>query len=393
MTKITKVGLANAIARLKVPPGARDVQIFDDKLPGFGLRKFASGKASFFVKFNVGKQQRRMSLGVATASGLEDARAAAEKILAKARLGDDAQAAKKAERAKRASTLGSLIPQYLATRAADIAPSYFTATSRYLNEHWKPMHGCAIEAVERRDVVRVLDNIADDCGKVAADRARAALSGFYAWAIDRSHADTTPVLHVKNRANGGGRDRVLSEDELAQVWRAAVGMGDYGVILRLLILTGQRKSEIGDLSWPEIDVQHKQIELPATRTKNKRAHIVPLSELAMAIINEVLRRNRRDFLFGGGSRGFQGWSRCKARLDEQLPKDMEPWCVHDLRRSVITHLNERGFADPHVIEAIANHVSGHKAFVAGIYNRSAYAAQKRAGLDTWAAHVKKMVSR
>ena len=393
MAKFTKTGLATTVSKLKILKGKRDAQVFDDALRGFGVRKFESGAATFFVKYNVGKQQRRMSLGAAKPSRLEKARGEADTILAKARLGDDVQGIKKAQRAKTATALRGLIDRYLAAREGDMSETYYADTSRYLQTHWKPLHAHAVAAIKRRDVVNVLDDIAAKRGKVTADRAKAALSGLYAWLIERSDDVVSPVLNVKNRANGGGRDRVLSETEMAAVWRASRDMGDYGVIIRLLILTGQRKSEIADLEWSEIDFAKEQIEIPGARTKNSRAHVVPLSTRALAAVAGVAERVGRDFVFGEGSRGFQGWSKSKFILDTKLSAEMPPWTLHDIRRSVVTHINENGIAEPHVIEAIVNHVSGHRAGVAGIYNRAAYAAEKREALRAWGEHVSALVAR
>lgn len=390
MAKFTKTNLATTIARLKIPKGTRDAQIFDEALAGFGIRKFESGKVSFFVKFNVGAQQRRMSLGSATPNRLKDARSEAEKILAQAKLGNDAQAEKNKKK-KPTTSLGGLIPRFLAARESDVAAKYHGEMTRYLTEYWSPLHDYAVKAIERHDVVAVLDDIADERGKQTADHAKVALSSFFAWAIERGAVDTSPMLHIKRRSNGAGRDRVLSEHELAEVWHAVDDMGDYGAIVRLLIVSGQRRAEIADLTWPEIDFARKQIELPATRTKNKRAHIVPLSEPALDILDAVPQR-ARDFLFGEGrSMGFQGWSKAKVRLDTRLA-DIPAWTLHDIRRSVVTALNENGIAEPHIIEAVVNHVSGHRGGVAGVYNRSAYREQKRDALECWGEHVMGLVA-
>ncbi|MES0385987.1 MAG: site-specific integrase, partial [Hyphomicrobium sp.] len=184
-----------------------------------------------------------------------------------------------------------------------------------------------------------------------------------------------------------------SEPEIAAVWHASRDMGDYGVIVRLLILTGQRKCEIADLVWSEIDFVKDQIDLPGARTKNSRPHVIPLSTRAAATLAGVPERNGRDFVFGEGGKGFQGWSKSKLILDTKLPADMPPWCLHDLRRSVVTALNENGLAAPHVIEALVNHVSGHKASIAGVYNKAVYAAEKREASQAWGEHVSALVAR
>jgi integrase len=162
--------------------------------------------------------------------------------------------------------------------------------------------------------------------------------------------------------------------------------------VRLLILTGQRRAEIGDLSWLEVNFDQRQIELPAARTKNGRPHIVPLSTLALVILKGTSRRDGRDLVFGNGAGGFSGWSKAKSDLQRRLAKlsvpggPMERWTLHDIHRSVVTHLNEHSFAQPHVVEALVNHVSGHKVGVAGVYNRAAYAAEKRRAVELWGDH-------
>jgi integrase len=202
------------------------------------------------------------------------------------------------------------------------------------------------------------------------------------------------------------RERVLSDGELAEVWRAA-GDDTYGTIVRLLILTGQRREEIGGLRWSEIDFTTQTIGLPAertrngrARTKNGRAHEVPLSEPAMRLITATPRRLDRDFVFGTGANGFGGYSVPKRALDQRIAEvrqaagaeePMAPWVLHDLRRSLATGLGERLGVLPHVVEAILHHVDGHKRGVAGVYNRASYDKEKRAALAMWAAHVVALV--
>lgn len=382
-------------AKLVVPPGERDVQVFDDALPGFGLRKFASGKASYFVKFVVNGQQRRLTLGAVVHGNLSEMRKQASAILAKARLGEDVVAEKRAAASKRTLTLGELAEKYLAEREAEMRPRSFAEIKRHIEQHWRPLHDMPIETISRREVVGVIESLATDHGKVAADRARTALSTLFAWAIDRNYVETNPTLSIKSRGANGGRSRVLTESELAEVWRACLD-NDHGRIVRLLILTGQRRTEIGDLAWSEIDAEKRQFELPEHRTKNGRAHIVPLSNEAWAILTDIERREDRDLVFGRGAGGFTGWSKAKAELDERIArnrkeagieKPMPEWTLHDLRRSFVTHMSECGFAPPHIIEAICNHVSGHKGGVAGVYNRATYLAEKRQALETWGAHI------
>jgi integrase len=154
------------------------------------------------------------------------------------------------------------------------------------------------------------------------------------------------------------------------------------------MLTAQRRAEVGGIRWSEIAGDSWTI--PATRTKNHREHILPLSPAALALIEAQPRRNDRDFIFGEGLAGLQGWSKCKARLDARIVAEGEPlphWTVHDIRRTAATMMADRLGVLPHIIEAILNHVSGHRAGVAGIYNRARYADEMRKALVAWADHV------
>src|SRR5262249_44151720 len=158
-------------------------------------------------------------------------------------------------------------------------------------------------------------------------------------------------------------------------WRATPD-NDYGRIVRLLILTAQRREEIGGLLRTEVNRDAKQIELPGARIKNGRPHDVPLSDEALAELDAAPERDGRLPVFGTGQGGYSGWSKSKQALDEAA-KLSQPWTLHDLRRTVATRMadspEDGGLGVlPHVIEAILNHVSGHKAGVAGIYNRSTY---------------------
>ena len=389
-------GLAD---RLRVPSGKRDMQVFDDELAGFGIRKFDSGQASYFVKFNVGPQQRRKTLGKVLRGNLKAMRLEASAILAKARLGTDVVADARAAASKHTITLGQIVPKYLQAREGVLRPKSYVETKRYLNCHWEPLHQLAIDLITRQDVMGVVDNLEISSGKVAADRARIALSGLFGWAIDRGYLDNNPTLNVRSRAQNGARSRVLSEAELVEIWRACDDAGDFGSIVRLLILTGQRRGEIGDLAWSEVDLDKRQINLPEHRTKNGCPHIIPLSAEALEILKGFVCEEDRDLVFGRGVGGFGGWSKSKAELNSRIAKararaahkakatPMPAWTLHDIRRSFVTHVSEHGFAQPHVIEAIVNHISGAKAGVAGVYNRATYLAEKRRALEVWGEHV------
>jgi len=398
-----KEGIAKLIS---VPKGRRDVLVWDTKTPGFFLRKFVSGRAMWGVRYHVGRKQRRVHLYDAGERGmLAKARNAAADVRAKARLGTDVVAERTAAAAK-TITLEKLAERYLADRkgarraSGEPAwrPRYYHEVERQLTKDWAPLAATAIKAVTRQDIVEVIDNIAADRGRVAADRARTALSGLYAWAIDRGYCDATPVTHIKPRAENGARERTLTQDELRDVWLAADAQGgNYGRIVKLLILTGQRREEIGRLAWVEINASSDgvRIDLPPERTKNHKAHIVPLSAEAIAALPP--RPNIPvATVFGRRGTGFSDWTKAKRRLDEAISDArlgrgiktaMKPWRIHDLRRTFVTMLNDKRIAPPHVVEAIVNHISGHKAGVAGVYNHALYLEERMQALAAWGSFV------
>ncbi len=253
-----------------------------------------------------------------------------------------------------------------------------------------------------------LGEIAAERGPFAANRARTTLSGLFSWAMKEGLVDANPVLGTNLQADEQPRDRVLSDAELVAIWNASRD-DDYGRIVRLLILTGARRDEAGDMAKSEVDLGGRKWSIPRERTKNGRAHEVPLSDLAISVLKPAISREgreERDLIFGDGAGGFSGWSKAKAAIDERIEmakaavrKGAEetkrqkaiPWRLHDLRRTAATGMAELGVL-PHVVEAVLNHVSGHKAGVAGVYNWATYAPEKRQALDLWAAHIEALLA-
>jgi integrase len=215
------------------------------------------------------------------------------------------------------------------------------------------------------------------------------LNGFFVWALKMGYIEQNPVLGTIKPKESAGRSRVLSDAELAAVWRAC-GDDDLGRIVRLLILTACRRQEIGGLRWCELHADRGTWTLPAERSKNGRAHTLPLPEAAWQIIASVPRLAHRDHLFGVRADGFRGWYDAKLELDQKLGDTVAPFLLHDIRRTVATRLADHG-VPRHIIEQILNHQSGHKAGIAGIYNRSSYEREAKAALALWADHVRALV--
>ena len=378
-------------AALQLPPGKVDHVFYDADIAGFGLRIREGGSRTWVYRYRIGKKQRGITLGSATSVPLALARANAGALEAKVRLGQDPAAEKERARAEAGNTVGTLIDQYLDARASDWRPSSARQVRRHLLVYAKPLHGLPVAAVSLRNAATLLNKIAAASGAVTANRARATLETFFGWCIQQGIRlpEGNPVSGTARRPEKT-RSRVLSDDEIKTVWNA-LDDTDHGAILRLLLLTGQRAAEIGSLRWDE--VKDDRIELPGERTKHKRPHTVPLSTPARAAL-EPLRMVGRTHVFGRtDSAGFRGWGVCKQRLDDRIRKSgpsMPAWVVHDFRRTCATRMAELG-VQPHIVEAVLNHVSGHKSGVAGIYNRASYDREKRQALDLWAEHVLALV--
>jgi integrase len=378
------------VGALALPDGKSEAIFFDDALPGFGLRLQGTSRR-YVVQYKLGSKARRMTLGSAAALRLDDARASATRILARVRLGEDPAGEKAEARVRATDVFGTVVRRYLAHQKTRQRPGSYVRTEHSMLTHWKPLHGLQVARIDRRTIAAQLDILVAGHGQGAARNARARLSTFFTWAMGQGLAEANPVIGT-NRIAVKDRDRVLSSAELASIWHAA-GDGAYGTILKLLILTGQRREEIGGLRWSEIDFAGRMIRLPPERVKNGQAHDVPLAEQALALLREAPRRLTGDFVFGTDS-GFGNFGAHKraldARIDEARDAPMKPWVIHDLRRTCATGMIALG-VQPHVVEATINHTGGHRAGVAGIYNRHTYEAEKRVALDRWAAHIMGLV--
>lgn len=373
------------IAELGVPDGKAEITYYDQDLPGFGIRARKSGKRSWVAVYRLGNKVRRETLGDPALLSPEQARTKAKQILAKASLGEDSFISRQEEKAKADNTLDKVIhayiQQYVELRQR---PKTQHETKRYLLKTWKSLRRLPLNKVTRREVAGTLAEIVALNGPMSANRARAALHGLFVWAMQQGLAEGNPVAGTKAPAAEVKRDRVLSNEELRALWMATPDGGDFSIIVRLLILTGQRREEVGAMAWREIDIDRALWSIPAERSKNKQAHEVPLSLPCLHLLQSRQRDDKRDLVFGTGKGPFAGWSKAKARLDQR--SGVQDWRLHDLRRTVVTGMAEMGI-QPHIIEAVVNHISGHKAGIAGVYNRATYAAEKRSSIVTWAEHL------
>jgi integrase len=382
-----------AIASYRPPEGGDHI-IFDEELSGFGLR-YRNGRRTWIYQYafgsGVGRVNARMTLGEFPALPPSKARETAQDLYAKVRLGQHPAAEKKQNREEHRNTFGRLVSGYLEFKQSEVRPRTHRLIDLYLNTHAKALHGLPAGVIDRKKIAELLDDIAKKSGAVSANRAHSALSAMFTWAMQKGLHESNPCIAAHKRKERS-RDRVLTDNELVAAWNA-LGASDYGDILRLLILTGQRAGEIGGLRWSEIDFDRDLIALPSQRTKNHQPHECPLSGPVREILKT--RSRTRDFVFGRGAAGFNGWDRSKKALNKKitakLGAELPEWTVHDLRRTFATGLQRLGIR-LEVTEAILNHVGGNRAGVGGVYRRYDWATEKRQALDAWAAHVLAVVS-
>jgi integrase len=373
-------------ARLELPRGSTDYVWWDDRIAGFGIRLRAGGARNWIYRYRIGSKQRSVILGSTTSVPLNVARKNASTLEARVRLGQDPALDRQNAKLEADTTFGILAAQYLEARKSEWRTNTHKDNERYLIRYSKPLHRVPITAVSQRNVADLLTGVAKDIGAVAANRLRAALAAFFSWVIREGiRLPEGNVASYTNKREEKSRERVLSNAELKAVWNGCPD-NEFGAAVKLLVLTGQRRSEIGLLRWDE--VHDDQIILPGSRTKNGRTHVVPLTDRAQTILSRI-RRDGRHSVFGRRGGGFGDWARGKAALDARIRKVIG-WTLHDIRRTVATRMAELG-VQPHIIEAVLNHVSGHKGGVAGIYNRATYDKEKREALNLWAEHVMALV--
>ena len=380
--KLTKSALAT------LTTDKPDHVFWDDAVRGLGVRVRGTAKR-WIIQYRLLGRQRRESIGDVSRITLEGARRVARERFARIALGYDPAVEKAKAKAAAAAarlTLGAVSEAYLDAKRGVLRPSSYGDAARYFTKHWQPLRDCPIETVTRATVAARLQEIARQNGRTAAARARSHLSGLYVWAMKEGLCSAVNPVSLTNDPSVGlkSRTRVLADPELRVLWNGCED-DDFGRIVRLLILTGCRRREIGALKWSELDFDTGVMTISAERTKHARVHELALPPITLDILRAA--PHRRDYVFGERGAGFSSWSTATAALRRRLSEPLPAWTLHDIRRTFRTGLSRLGVL-PHVSELAIGHVRGG---VEAIYDRHRYTREVASALALWAEHVTAVV--
>ncbi len=361
----------------------------DALMPGLVLRISASGTKTFCLHKRINGKMRRLTIGRFPVLSLAEARERVRQVLYEIETGrfEDRTGVE----VETKPTLGDVIPDYIEKHA------------KVHNRDWKrkhallakfdTLHGKRIDEIKRADAVKACDLIRKSA-PTSANRALAHLKHLMGWCVERGMIDANPIAGMKPPSKEKSRERVLTDDELGALWATCDAEGyPFGDCMKLLILSGQRRAEVAEMRWSEVDLEKRLWTLPSTRAKNGRQHTVPITDAMLDVLRKVPRFLGSDYVFTTtGKSPVSGFGRLKNRLEKALPEGTEPWIIHDLRRTMSTNVAMLGVPQP-VTEALLNHKTGVVSGVAAIYNVYSYADEKREALDRWNQHLGSMLAK
>jgi integrase len=389
---------------LREPPPKR-METPDGQITGLYFVQQPTGAASWALRYRADGRPRKLTIGPYPALTLAMARRRGQGALGDVAGGKDPAAAKqagraaaKAEREAETDKVERVVDLFV-ERYAKPKNRDWQETARLLDKgvvaRWK---GRRLSSITRANVNALLDEIVDNGAPIGANRTFSAFRKLCKWSIGRGIIERSPCDGVTAPSPEIRRNRVLDDSEIKLVWEAAESTGrPFGPVIKLLILTGQRRDEVAGMRWSEVDLGARTWTLPAARTKNKFEHQVPLSDSAVAILQAMPRHEKVDIVFTTNSRtSVSSWSRLKRNLDAFIAERMREevmagWTIHDIRRSVATNLQKLGVR-LEVTEAALNHRSGSRAGIIGTYQLHDWSDEKRQALHTWARRLDAIIS-
>jgi integrase len=404
----------------KMAPVGKRIEVPDSAFPGLFLILQATGARSWALRYRSAGRTRKLTLGAFPALKLAGARKAAGIAIDAVSLGRDPAADKRAA-AKTGSDRFDIVARRFVDRYAkpknrswrqtawqlglipdpehpdkQDEPLAFITRKGGVSERWRARK---VGEIAGRDILDELDRIVDRGTPIVANRVFSALRKFFRWCVSRRIINRSPCEGLHAPSAEHARDRVLTDEELRSVWQACDHVGwPFGPLFQILILTGQRRDEIGQLRWAEIDFEERLLRLPRERMKAKGAHLVPLSNEATDILRSLEKmRGRAGYVFSTNDKtAVSGWSRAKERLDEKIVERMGAsalphWTLHDLRRTLVSGMPRLGVAVA-VAEKIIDHNSGTLGGVVRVYQTYDFVAERRAALEAWGRHVASIVA-
>jgi integrase len=395
--RLTDLSLKRVTAQL---PATGRVDYFDLTLPAFGIRVSSTGVASWFLFYRVDGKQVRDIIGRFPKKSLTTARQEARDKLELIERGRDPRQEDARQRAqearRRAETFGSVADQYHTAHLAKLSrgEELWKRVQDDLLPAWKDL---PIRDLGRGAVMTILDAIEKDKGAYARNRRLALIRNLLNFALDRELVDANVAARLK-MLDEPARERTLSDAEVVEIWQATAVLSQaFGGFVRMLLLTGQRRREVSNMAWREVDEADALWILPPERMKAGLTHEVPLAPAAMAILNELPKSDERGtYTFSTGRRGdvpVSGFNAVKEQIDAHIlearqaadpkAKAMPDWRLHDLRRTMRSGLSRLRIPS-HIAERVLAHVPGG---IQATYDRFEYRDEKRHALEAWAAYV------
>jgi integrase len=390
---------ARSVENAKPDPSHR-LELPDGALPGFYLVVQPSGAKSWAVRYRVGGKPKKFTLGPYPRLSLGDAREQARSALRLASEGRDPSALRlAAEQEAEASTrlrFGFVATEFI-ERYAKPRNRTWPETERLLTKaDLAPWQTRDIRTISRQEILAVLDRMVERGAPIQANRLVATLRRFFGWAVERGILDASPAASLKPPSAEEARDRVLSDEELRAIWLAAEEIGyPFGPAVQLMILTGQRRSEVLEAEWREFDLVRGLWSIPRERVKNDTGHVVPIAPAVVELIESLPKvgNNPRLLFTTNGTAPFSGVSKAIERLVSLMQKHIgsedgaiAPWRLHDLRRTFATGCARLGVS-LHVVEKCLNHTSGTFSGVVGVYQRHEFLDERGRAMGVWDRHV------
>lgn len=373
----TNLRLTDIVVR-SLPPPERGAKVYpDDQIDGFGVRVSQGGTKAFVLTH--GRSRERITLGRYPIVSLADARAEAKRLLAERTLGKH-----RLQRMSFEDALRLYVTTHLIQKTRPITAK---GTEALIRNHFGRLKGKSLEDVRAQDITAVTDKLLAKSQPGAAGHAFTAIKGFLRWSVRRRYLQHDPIEGIESPAKAVSRERVLDDAELRQVLAACRTDGVYGRFVRLLALTGQRRGEIAALERAWINPEAQTITLPKQKTKNHRDHTFPYGDQVAELL-EMLPKEGLLFPARGRDVPFTGFSKSKRVFDKAC--SIEPWTLHDLRRTFATGLQRLGVRIE-VTESLLNHVSGTRAGIVGIYQRHGYLEEMRAAVTLWENHIESIL--